>query len=94
MDTQNVNTRNVKESTLSIVDLTKKGVIARQTHYRDGYLYYNIELLGIDGKEGDKYRLILDVTEFSGCDVQPVCNASLFRRWIRKALTNGELNKV
>lgn len=88
MKTQNVNTN--KE--LTIVDLTKKGVMATQTHYRDGYLYYNIAL--IDDREGEVYRLCLDITEFTGCDVEAVCNASLFRRWIRKAYLVGELNRV
>lgn len=88
METQNVNTG--KE--LTIVDLTKRGVMATMTHYRDGYLYYNISL--IDDREGEVYRLCLDVTEFKGCDVESVCNASLFRRWIRKAYLNGELNRM
>ena len=88
METQNVNTG--KE--LTIVDLTKRGVMATMTHYRDGYLYYNISL--IDDREGEVYRLCLDVTEFKGCDVESVCNASLFRRWIRKAYLAGELNRM
>lgn len=80
------------EKNLTIVDLTKKGVIATLTHYRDGYMYYNISLIG--DREGEVYRLVLDITEFVNCDLEPVCSASLFRRWIRESWKNGELNRV
>ena len=81
-----------RDDTLTIVDLTKRGVMAEFSRFRNNYLYYNISL--IDDKAGQVYRLVLDPVDFVDCDLEAVCNASLFRRWIRTAWQNGELNRV
>ena len=81
--------KNVKTNAVTIVQLTRPGVMATFTHYRNGYLYYNIKI-----ENGDVYRVVLDSSEFKECNLDSVCNASLFRRWIREAMIAGELNKV
>jgi hypothetical protein len=83
--------KNVNKNTneVTIVQLTRPGVMATFTHYRNGYLYYNIKI-----ENGDVYRVVLDSTEFKECNLEAHCNASLFRRWIREAMIKGELNKV
>jgi hypothetical protein len=66
-----------------------KGTIAEFQYYRNKYIYYNIKL-----DSGDTYQLVLDEDEFQGVDLDRDMKASLFMRWIRKALDDNTLVKV
>lgn len=66
-----------------------KGTIAEFQYYRNRNFYYNIKL-----DNGDTYQLILDEEEFQGVDLDRDMKASLFMRWIRKALDNNTLTKI
>ena len=78
---------------LTLIDLVRKGTMAKFDHFRNGSLYYNIEILSGDF-EGDIYQLCLDSVDFLGTDLNRTEKSSIFMRWIKIELKENRINRI
>lgn len=85
---------NVTQKTeLTLIDLVRKDTMAEFTHFRNGVLFYNIEVLSGD-LEGDVYQLRLDPEDFINTDLNRSEKSSIFMRWIKTELKEKRINRV
>lgn len=78
---------------LTLTDVVRKGTMAEFQYFRNGYLYYNIEILEGDHK-GEVYQLCLDSVDFSSTDLNRTEKSSIFMRWIRETMKENLLTRV
>lgn len=82
-----------QKTELTLIDLVRKGTMAKFDHFRNGKLYYNIKILSGDFVD-NTYQLCLDPEDFIGTDLNRTENSSIFMRWIREELKENRINRV
>ena len=70
---------------MKLVDLIKDGARANFVYCQNAKLYYTVEA------QGKKFLFPIPMEETDGAKFLPEDKATIFQRWIRKAIDSGDL---
>lgn len=90
---ENVTENTAQTTELTLIDLVRRGTKARFSYFRDGIMFYNIEVLEGDLK-GNTYQLRINPEDFNDTDLNRTENSAIFMRWIREELKNKRINRI
>lgn len=83
---------------LKVSTFCKKGYLAHFSHYRQGYLYYNVQGWIDAGEElGDQLQTFcfpIEIKDLDGATVSAVEKSVTLMRYIRKAIADGTMARV
>lgn len=71
---------------MKITDLVRKDSHARFSHFRAGFLYYEVET-----KDGEAYIFPVDVADLDGATVNASEKSVFMMRYMRKAMKDESL---
>lgn len=81
---------------MKVSDIVKKGRDARFSHYRQGYLYYNILVTQMENEviKTITYSFPIEIKDLGGATVSNTEKSVTLMRYIRKALADETFVRV